>query len=75
MSCLLQCIVASLARDGPQLDCPVLNITGALSPQLAATLDLNTRLQPARSTWLKVLDTRDTSRSPFQTVQVCFSRS
>ena len=55
--CLLQCTVASLARDGPQLDCPVLNITGALSPQLAATLDLNTRLQPARSTWLKVPDT------------------
>ncbi|VDL87750.1 unnamed protein product [Nippostrongylus brasiliensis] len=47
----------AISRDGqtgPQLNVPVLQIVGAGSPFVNDTVDVNTKLDPAHSDWIKV---------------------
>ncbi|WKX89563.1 hypothetical protein Q1695_008880 [Nippostrongylus brasiliensis] len=49
----------AISRDGqtgPQLNVPVLQIVGAGSPFVNDTVDVNTKLDPAHSDWIKVSD-------------------
>lgn len=49
----------SISRDGqsgPVLNVPVLQIVGAGSPFVNDTVDVNTKLDPSRSDWIKVSD-------------------
>ncbi|VDO60938.1 unnamed protein product [Heligmosomoides polygyrus] len=49
----------AISRDGqtgPQLNVPVLQIVGAGSPFVNDTVDVNTKLDPAHTDWIKVSD-------------------
>ncbi|KAK6038434.1 Ndr family protein [Cooperia oncophora] len=49
----------AISRDGqsgPQLNVPVLQIVGAGSPFVNDTVEVNTKLDPAHSDWIKVSD-------------------
>lgn len=43
-----------ISRDGGTMQIPVLNIVGALSPYVDATVTFNGRLEPSISAWMKV---------------------
>ncbi|KAL4717518.1 hypothetical protein ACJJTC_000667 [Scirpophaga incertulas] len=45
-----------IEREGTTLRMPVLNVTAAHSPHINDTVTLNGRLNPTKSTWLKVSD-------------------
>jgi len=46
----------NLRRDGATLDCPILQIVGAGSPHVEDMVDMNSKLDPSKSNWLKVSD-------------------
>lgn len=41
-------------QSGPQLDVPVLQIVGSGSAFINETVDVNTKLNPAKADWIKV---------------------
>jgi len=45
-----------IRRHGSTLDCPVLQIVGAGSPHVNDTVELNKRLDPTISNWMKISD-------------------
>ncbi|VDP09171.1 unnamed protein product [Soboliphyme baturini] len=45
-----------IRRDGRTIQCPVLQIVGAGSPHISDTVDLNSKLDPTKSNWMKVSD-------------------
>ncbi|XP_045531482.1 protein NDRG3-like isoform X1 [Pieris brassicae] len=45
-----------LSRDSATMQIPVLNIVGALSPFVDATVTFNSRLEPSMSAWMKISD-------------------
>ncbi|XP_077993438.1 protein NDRG3-like [Glandiceps talaboti] len=43
-------------KTAPQFKCPVMVLSGADSPHIKETVDMNSRLDPANSTWMKISD-------------------
>ncbi|KRX81928.1 Protein NDRG1, partial [Trichinella sp. T6] len=46
----------NIRREGPTIECPVLQIVGSGSPHINDTVELNSKLDPTKSNWMKVSD-------------------
>ncbi|KFD70401.1 hypothetical protein M514_13786, partial [Trichuris suis] len=46
----------NVRREGSTIECPVLQLVGSGSPHINDTVELNSRLDPTKSNWMKVSD-------------------